>query len=108
MYNQVVTSRTFYTAYFIFVFLSFFPQYWQASFKSIGQFYEQTDAFMTAAASISLIGNMSSRLLTGMAVDRFGFKATTMAIAITSIIFGSTYDMVGHIPICFAIWLFVS
>lgn len=63
---------------------------------------------MTTAASISLIGNMSSRLLTGMAVDRFGFKATTLAIAIACIVFGISYDSVGHIPICFAIWLFVS
>jgi len=104
----VVRSRQFFTAYFVFVFLSFYPQYWQASFKSIGQYYDQTDAFMTFAASISLIGNMVSRLLTGFLIDKVGFKKVTLTFALMCIVLGLTFDYVGKQKWAFMLWLFLS
>jgi hypothetical protein len=96
MYKQVVHSRQFYTAYFIFVFASFFPQYWQASFKAIGQFYGHTDLFMTASSSFALVGNMGSRLGTGIMIDKIGFKKVALMYAFCAIILGMTFDSVGE------------
>jgi hypothetical protein len=72
--------------FLIFFFSSTFPRYWQGNFKSIGQFYDHSDNFMTNASTVALIVNLAGRLFTGSASDLKGFKKVGFAVCVMAIL----------------------
>jgi MFS family permease len=63
---------------------------------------------MTNAVSVSLIGNMGSRLLTGVFIDRFGYKSVAIVYTLISITFGATFELVARKEFFYIFWLFIA
>lgn len=63
---------------------------------------------MTAAASIALVGNMGFRLLTGVFIDRFGYKKLAYIMSVFAITFSAFFSSVAKDKFFFTVWLFVA
>lgn len=63
---------------------------------------------MTVAASIALVGNMGFRLLTGVFIDRYGYKLVAFLLTSLAITCALCFSMVAKSDLFYALWLFIA
>lgn len=63
---------------------------------------------MTAASSVALVGNMGFRLLTGIFIDRYGYKLVALSFSVVAILCALFFSSVARSELFYALWLFLA